>query len=112
MGGEEGDKAGGDGEGATEAVDSVAMMNEIDKFKEEVGPALQKDLKETCKDFPRAFCVMVASTELTPATGATKTTYQNFRVLVGPKDDLEKVKEHLEKNVTGSFKVVLREHAL
>jgi len=33
-------------------------------------------------------------------------------VLVGPKDNLEKAKEHIEKNVTGSFKVVLREHAL
>jgi len=51
------------------------MMNEIDKFKDEVGPALQKELKETCKDFQRAFCVMVASQEVTAATGEEKTSY-------------------------------------
>lgn len=94
----DGDKAeagaGGEGEAAA-AVDAAAMHAEIDEFKATVGPALQKDLKEEVEKFQRAFCVMVASTELNPATGASKTTYDNYRVLVGPKDNLEKVKEHL-----------------
>lgn len=99
-------------EAATGAVDATTMHAEIDEFKTKVAPELQTALKENVKDFPRAFCVMVAQQELSPATGESKTTYDNYRVLVGPKDELEKVKEHLNEKVKGGFKVILREHAL
>ena len=80
----------------------------MDNFKIEVGPQLQKDLKETLEKFPRAFCVMSFTEELNVKTSK----YLNYRVLVGPSDGLEKVKTHLEENVKGSFKLILREHAL
>lgn len=93
-------------------VDSATIHAEIDDFKVKVGPELQTELKENVKNFYRAYCVMVAEEEISPETGKSKTTYDNYRVLVGPKDELEKVKEHLEAKVKGSFKVVLREQAL
>jgi len=84
----------------------------MDNFKSEVGPQLQKDLKETLEKFPRAFCVMSFTEELNVKTGEKTSKYLNYRVLVGPSDGLEKVKTHLEENVKGSFKLILREHAL
>lgn len=106
----------GDGEAGDapkkEPLDAATMHAEIDKFKTEVGPQLQKDLKETVEKFPRAFCVMVASEELNVESGEKTSKYENFRVLVGPGDELEKVKSHLEEKVKGSFKLILREHAL
>lgn len=99
-------------EEAAVAVDAATMHAEIDEFKTKVAPELQTALKENVKDFPRAFCVMVAQQELTPETGESKTTYDNYRVLVGPKDELEKVKGHLAEKVKGNFKLILREQAI
>jgi len=113
LSGKEDGEAGAEGDSAaTGAVDTAKMHAEIDEFKTKIGPELQTALKEDVKDFPRAFCVMVGQQELNLQTGESKTTYDNYRVLVGPKDNLEKVKGHLEEKVKGSFKVVLREHAL
>jgi len=47
-----------------------------------------------------------------PKTNEFIGKYENYRVLVGAKDNLEKVKTKLEEQVKGSFKVVLREQAI
>lgn len=87
LSGKEDGEAGAEGASAeTGTVDAAKMHAEIDEFKMKVGPELQTALKENVKDFPRAFCVMVAQQELSPMTGESKTTYDNYRVLVGPKD--------------------------
>jgi len=44
-----------------------------------------------------------------PKTEEFMCKYENYRVLVGPKDNLEKVKEKLAEKVKGSFEVVMRE---
>lgn len=95
------------------SVDAAAINAEIDAFTA-VGTALQADekIKEHAKKMPRAFCVMVFNQQYVPKTGETHGKYENFRVLVGPKDDLEATKAILDERVKGSFEVVLREQAM
>jgi len=38
--------------------------------------------------------------------------YENYRVLVGPSEKLEKIKGILGEKMTGTFEVVLREQAM
>lgn len=38
--------------------------------------------------------------------------YENYRVLVGPKDNLEKIKGILAEKLNGTFEVILREQAM
>jgi len=54
---------------------------------------------------------MVFNQTYMPKTGKTVGKYENYRVLVGPKDSVEAVKKMLEDKVKGSFEVVLREQA-
>lgn len=67
---------------------------------------------ELTKDFMRAFCVITLEMSYSPKTQEFLGQYKNWRVLVGPKDNLEKVKTKIEDSVKGSFEVVLREQAL
>jgi len=92
-------------------VDGEKMNQEIESFKTQQ-PELYKELKDDVSNFMRAFCVMVGSEKLNPATGKFTVDYKNYRVLVGPKEPLEKVKAVLNEKVKGSFEIVLREQAL
>jgi len=38
--------------------------------------------------------------------------YENYRVLVGSQDNIDKLKAKIDEKVKGSFKVVLREQAM
>lgn len=69
-------------------------------------------LVETCKAMPRAFCVIVLQQEYSPITEKTLMKYENYRVLVGPQDSIDKAKAVFEEKVKGSFAVVLREQAV
>jgi len=44
-----------------------------------------------------------------PKTGNFIGKYDNYRVLVGPKDNLEKIKTIFDEKVKGTFEVILRE---
>jgi len=112
VGGPEEEKADDTADAPKEPLDATTVHAEMDKFRSEVGPQLQKDLKETLEKFPRAFCVMVATEELNVESGEKTSKYDNYRVLVGPSAELEKVKGHLEEKVKGSFKIILREQGL
>jgi hypothetical protein len=67
---------------------------------------------ELVKGFMRAYCVIVLEMNYSPKTGEFLGKYLNYRVLVGPKDNLEKVKTVLSEKVNGTFEVVLREQAM
>ena len=59
--------------------------------------------------FQRAFCVLVLQMRYSPKTGNFIGKYDNYRVLVGPKDNLEKIKTIFDEKVKGTFEVILRE---
>jgi len=44
--------------------------------------------------------------------GKSSVDWNNYRVLVGKQDDINKCKEVIEANVKGDFEIVLREHAV
>jgi len=67
---------------------------------------------ELAKGFMRAFCVIVIQMKYSPKTGEFVGKYENYRVLVGPKDNLEKIKTKLDEQVKGTFEVVLREQGI
>ena len=71
-----------------------------------------EELGEAAKGCPRAFCVIVLQQNYVPNTGKTVSKYQNYRVVVGPKDNLEKMKAKFAESVQGDFEVVLREQAI
>lgn len=48
---------------------------------------------------------MVGVQEFNVATGKDKLTYQNVRVLVGPKDGVEKAKTMMSEKVKGSYEL-------
>jgi len=56
----------------------------------------------------RAFCVMVYTGKYQPSTEKIISKFENYRILVGPKDSVEFVKEHLKKEVKGDFKIIER----
>lgn len=87
----------------------VEINKEIDAFKES-GKEIQADegLKATYKNLRRAFCVFVMMTKYYPVHKKTVGKFENYRVLVGPKDDVEKTKAFLEEKVKGSFKVQMQ----
>lgn len=58
------------------------VHKEMDAFKE-TGKSLQEDCKEKAAQCPRAFCVMVLSADLSPATMKWSQKYENYRVIVG-----------------------------
>lgn len=91
------------------AADSHAA---IDRFAKEVGPELQKSLKETASKMQRAFCVMVYEESYNISTEKSTIDWKNYRVLVGTQDAIDECKKQIEENVKGDFEVVLREHAV
>lgn len=92
------------GEGYSEQ-DHTKIMAEIDEFKK-VAKGFQEneELKTACNDMQRAFCVIVYQQDFHPNKKVYQ-SYENFRVLVGKKENVEKLKEAFEKDVKGSFKV-------
>lgn len=70
------------------------------------------ELAESAKGCPRAFCVIVLQENFVPSSGKTVYKYQNYRVVVGPKDNIEKMKTKFADSVKGDFEVVLREQAI
>lgn len=92
-------------------LDQAQVMKEIDEFKE-VAAAFQKDeaLKEHAKKCPRAFCVMVFESKYKNKKFATD--FKNYRVVVGPQENIDALKKTFEEKVRGSFEVVLREQAI
>jgi len=61
---------------------------------------------------PRCFCVLVVDEKFTPKTGKTIVKYENYRVLVGSQDNIDKMSGFIKEKVTGSFKVVDRHQAM
>jgi thiol-disulfide isomerase/thioredoxin len=98
---------------AFKPVDADLINKEIDSFAE-IAEAMQKDaeISELAKKFARAFCVMVFTQKYNPVSKQMKGQYQNYRVLVGPAADLEKLKGILAEKVSGSYELVLREQAM
>lgn len=75
---------------------------------------LTKDTEviEIAKQCPRAFCVLVCDQQYIPKTGKTLVKYENYRVLVGSQENIDKLKAKIDEKVKGKFKVVLREQAM
>jgi len=98
-------------EGFKEATDEdVAAKNkEMDTFKETSGKELQEECKEKAGDMPRCFCVMVLQTNLMPSTMKWVVKFENYRVLVGSKENIDFVKEKCAAKLEGgTFEVVER----
>jgi len=94
-------------------LDMDAVAKEIEGFQGVFeGFTKDEEMGELAKGFMRAFCVIVLQNHYTPKTGEFVGKYQNYRVLVGPKDNLEKIKTKLDESVKGSFEVVLREQGI
>jgi len=70
------------------------------------------ELKTHAEGCPRAFCVVVCAQDYIPATGKTLTKYENYRVVVGPKDKIEHLKTTFADKMKGSFKEIIREQAI
>jgi len=63
------------------------------------------------QDMSRAFCVLVLQMRYSPKTANFIGKYDNYRVLTGPKDSIDKVKTIFEEKVNGSFEIILQEKA-
>jgi len=84
---------------------------EMDKFRDEVGPALQKNetLMLFIRDMPRAYCVLEFTDTFDVATSERKFEYKNYRVLVSKQENIDKCKKELDDFVKGDFQVILRQ---
>jgi len=70
------------------------------------------DLKESAKACPRAFCVIVLVENYYPESGKTYFKYDNYRVVVGPKDNIDKLKTTFADKMKGTFNPIIREQAI
>ena len=61
---------------------------------------------------PRAFCVMVLQDKVNVKTGTSSLKYDNFRVLVGPQENIDKLLTWMDEHVKGDFKVQKRTQAM
>lgn len=94
-------------------MDQEVLKRELDANKLVLeGFTKDEDLKKNAEGCPRAFCVLVCAQDYMPATGKTLTKYENFRVVVGPKDKIEHLKTTFEEKVKGTFKPIIREQAI
>lgn len=93
-------------------LDIQKVMEEVNTFKSTTSDTLCKEMKETAKDFQRAFCVMVTSAGYDAESDSFKTDYKNYRVLVGAGDNVDKVNDWMKANIEGSFEVVERCHKM
>jgi hypothetical protein len=58
---------------------------------------------------PRCFCVIVASSEYIPNSGKTFTKYENYRVLVGKQENIDKMIVKINEKLNDDlFKVIDR----
>lgn len=71
-----------------------------------------EELAKEAKDCPRAFCVIVVVENFYPSTGKTYFKYDNYRVVVGPKDNIEKLKTIFDEKMKGCFEPIIREQAI
>jgi hypothetical protein len=87
----------------------------IDAEIAKIGPILEgftknEELATQAKGCPRAFCVIALQENYFPNTGKTLFKYENYRVVVGPKDNIDGLKATFEKKLTGnSFTPIIRE---
>lgn len=93
-------------------LDIEKVMGEVETFKSTTADTLCKEMKDTAKDFQRAFCVLVTNAGYDAESDSFKTDYKNYRVLVGPGEAVDKVNDWLKANVSGSFEVVERCHKM
>jgi hypothetical protein len=76
------------------------------------GLTKDSEVLEIAKQCPRAFCVLVVDQQYSPATGKTLVKYENYRVLVGSQENIDKLKAKIDEKVKGKFKIVLREEVM
>jgi len=108
----EGEKAPAIPEGFEELdADVIGREVETNKLTLE-GFAKDDSMKDAADKCPRAFCVIVLNQNYMPATGKSYTKYENYRVLVGPKEKIDGLKATFEEKMKGSFKTILREQAI
>jgi len=93
-------------------VNPADALAAIDAYKTEQAPALHAALKDTAKQMPRCFCVMVYEETYDVNTNESKVDWKNYRVLVGKQEHIDTIKAKIEETVKGDFEVVLREHAI
>lgn len=94
-------------------MDSDVVQRELEANKLVLdGFTKDEDLKKNAEGCPRAFCVIVCAQDYIPASGKTFFKYENFRVVVGPKDKIEALKSTFEDKVKGTFKPIIREQAI
>lgn len=76
------------------------------------GFAKDEELKKTADGCARAFCVIVCAQDYIPATGKTLFKYENYRVVVGPKEKIDSLKATFADKMKGSFTPIIREQAV
>lgn len=107
-----GGAAGGMPEGFTE-LDKVTVEKECEGHKTAMeGFKENEELATAAKACPRAFCVIVVVENYYPKLGKTLFKYDNYRVVVGPKDNIEKMKSIFSDKMKGCFNPVIREQAI
>lgn len=92
-------------------------MNELEADVSAATAAIEEltkdeDVKTIAQQCPRAFCVIVVDRQFNPNTGKTVVKYENYRVLVGSQENIDKLKTKIDEKVKGKFKVILRENAI
>ena len=94
-------------------MDSAELAKEIAAASEGIKELTKsEDVLATAKTMPRCFCVLVVDEKYTPKTGKTIVKYENYRVLVGSQDNIDKMSGFIKEKVTGTFKVVDRHQAM
>lgn len=94
-------------------MDKAQVYREVDENRKVLeGFKEDESLKENAKGCPRAFCVIVFQENYLPSTGKTVFKYENYRVVVGPKEKIDNLKSTFEKEMKGSFKPIIREQAI
>jgi len=83
-------------------MDTSATGAEIQKFKDACEIMLVDEaIREKAKAMARSFCVVVLQSSYHPGSGKTFSKYENFRVLVGPQDNISALQAAFEANLSG-----------
>jgi len=86
-------------------MDLSVVDKEIAAFKT-VCSGFQKDkeLQKVAKGMQRSFCVIVLQTAFDPKTGKSLSKYENYRVLVGKQESIDKLSAAFQA-VQGTFEI-------
>ena len=94
-------------------VDGADVAEAQKKFEELSTEHCQTDAtKAACEGMPRAFCVLVTQNQYNVKEKKIQSKMENYQVLVGPQEKIDKVKEILKPFSDQKWKINAQERAL